>query len=58
MIASSSLAIVVRYLGVLLDPSKWLYEARSDEICGRHKTTMRASRRLCVSIANLMNADG
>ena len=57
MIASSSLAVGVRSLGVLLDP-EWLYEARSDEICGRHETIVRASRRLYMTIANLVKVDG
>jgi len=54
MIASNSLAIGVISLGVLLDPSPNGSEARSDEICGRDETAVRASRRLCVTIASLM----
>ena len=37
--------------------AKWLYEAQSDKICRWHKSTMRASWRLYLSIAHLVKAN-
>ena len=38
--------------------AEWLYEAMADQICRRHKTTVRASGRLYLTIANLMQVNG
>ena len=37
--------------------AEWLCEAWSDQIRGWHKFAMRASQRLCLTIAKLMKAN-